>query len=124
MADLETAGAVVGIAAGGLAVLTGAGAAVRWAWRANRKVVRVFDAILGDGTPHHPGIVAQVDAIRGEVTLNSGRSMKDEVVRTREAVDAMRGIVDGHLAWHLNSDAVDPTVSLTHPGRTRPSSSR
>lgn len=117
MTGLETAGAAVAVVVGGISLVAGFAAGARWVWRSLRRLFQTIDAIalmLGDGTPQRPGALAQIEAVRAEVSLNSGKSLKDEVVRVREEIQTFRVLIDDHLRWHQeNSGVIDPSVSLT-----------
>ncbi|WP_166345145.1 hypothetical protein [Phytoactinopolyspora limicola] len=93
---------IVGIAAAGVAFVTGVLALSRSAWRGMRRIMHVVDDLAGsparDGVEARPGIMArmttletqvgsirpQVEVIHHEVLPNEGTSLRDEVTRNTE----------------------------------------
>lgn len=79
---------------------------MRWAWRIGRRTWDFLDDYYGkpadQGRPAVPGVMERLgnletgmSAIRHEVTLNSGKSMRDTVARIETNVDHIREQIGG-----------------------------
>lgn len=103
---------IVGIAAAGVAFVTGALALARSAWRGIRRIMHVVDDLAGsparEGVHARPGIMArmtnledkfdsiqpQVETIHHEVLPNGGDSLRDEVTRNTDGIRAAHDRID------------------------------
>ncbi|MBX6750938.1 MAG: hypothetical protein IRY85_14910 [Micromonosporaceae bacterium] len=87
---------VLGVA-GGIVVVGGALAVLAKGARglANgiRRLVRMADEVLGDGTDERPGWGRRLERIEGELTLNGGQSLKDMVVRMDRRLERVEDAV-------------------------------
>lgn len=106
MTAWETAGAVVAVAGGALALLGGLGAAAVKGGRLLRRVSRFLDQWLGHGhgTERVPGVIERVElldrrskAVEGQVFPNGGSSLRDAVEHVRGQVEAVRAELAAHL---------------------------
>ena len=88
--------ALLSLAAAGGALLTlfGLGRAMI---RTLRRIGRMTDEVLGDGTEEHPGwgkriaaLEAKVNVVAAEVKPNGGASLKDQITRIEQATGAAR----------------------------------